>query len=89
MTAASPTPLERLERLSHRYGVDLRVKRDDLFPLAGGGNKARKLLRIVRDAESGGYDALVTAGGAQSNQGQDVALDASCNVYVVRSAEWG
>ena len=74
MTAAAPTPLERLERLSRNYGVDLWVKRDDLFPMTGGGNKGRKLQYIARDAEARGCDAMVTAGGTQSNQARAAAI---------------
>ena len=77
LAAAAPTPLHRLERLSLLHGVDLWVKRDDLFPIPGGGNKGRKLLRIVQDAESEGCDALVTAGGTQSNQARVAAIFAA------------
>ena len=38
-----PTALEKLERLSTWLGRDVYVKRDDLTPLAMGGNKLRKL----------------------------------------------
>ena len=43
------------------------VKRDDLTPLAGGGNKIRKLGPICAAALAGGADVLVTGGGPQSN----------------------
>ena len=39
----TPTPLEHLPRLSRHLGRDIWIKRDDLTPLALGGNKARKL----------------------------------------------
>ena len=41
------TPLEPLPRLGRQLNIDLRVKRDDLFPFTGGGSKARKAARIV------------------------------------------
>jgi 1-aminocyclopropane-1-carboxylate deaminase/D-cysteine desulfhydrase-like pyridoxal-dependent ACC family enzyme len=43
------------------------VKRDDLTGLALGGNKARKLDFLMRDALERGCDTVVTAGGAKSN----------------------
>lgn len=52
----------------------LYVVRDDLFPLFYGGNKARKMAHIAREIESGGFDAVVTTGGIQSNHCRVVAL---------------
>jgi D-cysteine desulfhydrase family pyridoxal phosphate-dependent enzyme len=65
--AVLPTPLEEAPRLSAALGTRLLVKRDDLTGLAMGGNKARKLQYLVRDAVNKGCDTLVTAGGGQSN----------------------
>ncbi len=62
-----PTPLDDAPRLSEAVGARILVKRDDLTGLALGGNKARKLDYLVRDAIERGCDTLVTAGGAQSN----------------------
>ena len=42
--ANTPTPLEKMQRLSeHIAGPSYFVKRDDLTGFAGGGNKARQL----------------------------------------------
>lgn len=71
------TPLVRLSRLSQNLGVDLWVKRDDLFPLTGGGNKARKVKYIAREVEHQGADSVVTTGGLQSNHARAVALMAA------------
>ncbi len=71
------TPLVNLPRLSRNLGVDLWVKRDDLFPLTGGGNKARKVKYIARDVEHRGADSVVTTGGLQSNHARAVALMAA------------
>ena len=39
-----PTPLERLDRLSHELGgPEIWIKRDDCTGLSTGGNKTRKL----------------------------------------------
>ena len=46
----APTPLHRLERLSAWAGRDIYIKRDDLTPLALGGNKLRKLEYLAADA---------------------------------------
>ena len=34
-----PTPLERLDNISDDLGINLYIKRDDLTPLAAGGNR--------------------------------------------------
>lgn len=47
---SGPTPLEKLERLSTWAGRAIYVKRDDLTPLAFGGNKLRKLEYLAADA---------------------------------------
>ncbi|WP_177627907.1 hypothetical protein [Parasedimentitalea marina] len=39
----NPTPVERLDRLSDKLGIDLWMKRDDLTGLSFGGNKTRQL----------------------------------------------
>lgn len=67
------TKLDSLEFL----GFDLKVKRDDLYPLSGGGNKARKLDFIIKDALSKGHNAVVTTGSAQSNHVRATALRAA------------
>jgi D-cysteine desulfhydrase family pyridoxal phosphate-dependent enzyme len=62
-----PTPLDEAPRLSAELGVRLLVKRDDLTGLALGGNKARKLDYLLREAIEKGCDTVVTTGGQQSN----------------------
>ncbi len=71
------TPLQPLPNLSHYLGIDLRVKRDDLFGITGGGNKARKTGQIMLEAERQGANALVTTGGLQSNHARVAALAAA------------
>jgi D-cysteine desulfhydrase len=68
-----PTPLEKLDRLSAWLGRDIYVKRDDLTPLALGGNKLRKLEYLAADALAQGADTLVTAGAIQSNHVRQTA----------------
>lgn len=71
-----PTPLEAHPRLAAAFGldIDLRIKRDDLYPAAGGGIKARKIRHIMREALAAGYDAIVTNGAPQSNHARATAL---------------
>ncbi|MDH0749461.1 D-cysteine desulfhydrase [Pseudomonas sp. GD03842] len=69
----APTPLEKLERLSAWAGRDVYVKRDDLTPLALGGNKLRKLEYLAADALAQGADTLITAGAIQSNHVRQTA----------------
>lgn len=65
-----PTPLQPAPRLAAALGLAedrLWIKRDDLTGLGGGGNKVRKLERLVATALREGADALITTGAAQSN----------------------
>lgn len=71
------SPLQKLPLISQHLGIDLRVMRDDLFPMTGGGNKARKIIKILQSAESQGCNALVTTGGTQSNHARVTALAAA------------
>jgi len=68
-----PTPLEKLERLSQWLGREIYVKRDDLTPMALGGNKLRKLEYLGADALAQGADTLITAGAIQSNHVRQTA----------------
>jgi len=70
---AQATPLEKLERLSAWVGRDIYIKRDDLTPLALGGNKLRKLEYLGADALAVGADTLITAGAIQSNHVRQTA----------------
>ena len=64
-----PTPIEYLPSLSNALGgdVNIYVKRDDLLPGSGGGNKTRKLEFCIADAMEKGADAIITCGAVQSN----------------------
>ena len=57
--ACTPTPLQYLERASHRWGRGHRlwVKRDDLTGCTLSGNKVRKLEFITAHALDHGYSA--------------------------------
>lgn len=69
-----PSPLRALERFSDalraevgRDGPEVWIKREDLLPLAFGGNKLRNLEFHVGAALSAGADTLVTSGRRWSN----------------------
>ena len=64
-----PSPLQRLPRFSAALGgtVDVWIKREDLLPLAFGGNKLRNLEFLVGEALAEGADTLVTSGRRWSN----------------------
>ena len=64
-----PSPLQRLDRFSAALGgkVDVWIKREDLLPLAFGGNKLRNLEFLVGAALAEGADTLVTSGRRWSN----------------------
>ncbi|PKH24711.1 D-cysteine desulfhydrase [Enterobacterales bacterium CwR94] len=73
----APTPLEYLPRLSDHVGRDIYIKRDDVTPLAMGGNKLRKLEFLAADALRSGADVLLTAGAIQSNHVRQTAAVAA------------
>ena len=64
-----PTPIEPMPALARALGTDLNlyIKRDDLLPGAGGGNKTRKLEFCMAEALEQGADTVVTCGAVQSN----------------------
>lgn len=64
----SPTPLHAVPRFAKALeGPNIYIKRDDLLPGTGGGNKTRKLEFLVGDALEKGADTLITCGAIQSN----------------------
>ena len=65
---SEPTPLASAPHLSAALGgPQLWFKRDDLFPVAFGGNKVRALDLIVAEALRQGADTVVTGAGPLSN----------------------
>ena len=62
-----PTPLDQLHHLGGRLGVSFWLKRDDLTPIALGGDKPRKLEFELGRAAADGADVIVTCGSSQSN----------------------
>jgi 1-aminocyclopropane-1-carboxylate deaminase/D-cysteine desulfhydrase-like pyridoxal-dependent ACC family enzyme len=64
-----PSPLQPLARFSAAIGdrAEIWVKREDLLPLAFGGNKLRNLEFLVGAALADGADCLVTSGRRWSN----------------------
>ncbi len=76
---AGPTPLVRLERFSRAIapnGPTIWMKRDDLTPLAMGGNKLRKLEYLLGEALDKGADTVITLGAVQSNHACQTAAAA-------------
>lgn len=84
----APTPLEYLPRLSDHLGRDIFIKRDDVTPIAMGGNKLRKLEFLAADALREGADTLITAGAIQSNHvRQTAAVAAKLGLHCVALLE--
>lgn len=86
----APSPLHHLPRLSAAIGheVDVWIKREDLLPLAFGGNKLRNLEFLVGAALQAGADTLVTSGRRWSNHARLTAAAgavAGLPVHVVLS----
>jgi 1-aminocyclopropane-1-carboxylate deaminase len=76
----SPSPLQRLDRLTEHLGgkVEVWAKREDVNSgLAYGGNKTRKLEYLAAEALAQGCDTLVSIGGVQSNHTRQVAAVAA------------
>ena len=69
----APTPLEYLPRFSDYLGREIFIKRDDVTPMAMGGNKLRKLEFLAADALREGADTLITPGAIQSNHVRQTA----------------
>ena len=65
------SPLQRLHRFGAALGVggaaEIWIKREDLLPLAFGGNKLRNLEFLVAAALAEGADTLITSGRRWSN----------------------
>ncbi len=73
--AQTPTPLQKLARISAELGgPNIWVKRDDLTGSLLSGNKVRKLEFTLAQAQSEGADTLITCGGLQSNHCRATAL---------------
>ncbi|WP_447088628.1 D-cysteine desulfhydrase [Enterobacter asburiae] len=84
----APTPLEYLPRFSDYLARDIFIKRDDVTPMAMGGNKLRKLEFLAADALREGADTLITAGAIQSNHvRQTAAVAAKLGLHCVALLE--
>ena len=84
----APTPLEFLPRFSDYLGREIYIKRDDVTPMALGGNKLRKLEFLAADALREGADTLITAGAIQSNHvRQTAAVAAKLGLHCVALLE--
>ena len=85
-----PSPLTPLPRFSAELGggVEVWIKREDLLPLAFGGNKLRNLEFLVGAALADGADCLVTSGRRWSNHARLTAAagaKAGLGVHLVLS----
>lgn len=72
--AQTPTPLQRLTRVSDELGVNVWIKRDDLTGSVLSGNKVRKLEYCLAEAKRQGCNHIITCGGLQSNHCRATAL---------------
>ena len=62
-----PTPLVRSRHLTDALGSDIWIKHDDQTGTRYGGNKVRKLERLLADALDRGADSIITTGAAGSH----------------------
>lgn len=66
------------------FGKRIKIVRDDLFPGIGGGNKARKACAYEEELTRGGFNAIVTTGGVQSNHNRAMAALAAKKGWACR-----
>ena len=88
-SAFAPTPIEFFGNVG---GAELYVKRDDLIPVAMGGNKVRIAAEIFAEMSRRGCDAVITYGSVTSNLNRAVALmakDAGVKCYAIVKQEKG
>ena len=79
----APTPIEFFGNVG---GAELYVKRDDLIPVAMGGNKVRIAAEVFAEMSRRGCDAVITYGSVTSNLNRAVALmakDAGVKCYAI------
>ncbi len=74
-----PTPIQRLEKVSEKYSLNIYCKRDDLTGFAFGGNKSRKLDYLLADAINKNADTVIAIGANQSNFCRMAAASAIAN----------
>ena len=72
-----PTRIDKLDRLSERYGKNIYIKRDDQTGMEISGNKVRKLEFALKEALDMGCNHLITCGGIQSNHARATAAVAA------------
>lgn len=72
-----PTPLHYLPGLSQDLFREMYMKRDDLTPFGGGGNKLRKLEYLMSEAMDSQASTVITCGGVQTNHGRLTAAVAA------------
>ena len=68
------TPINKLEKISEKYGVEIFIKRDDLTGMVLSGNKVRKLEYVLKDAMDRNSEVIITAGAIQSNHARATAI---------------
>jgi len=86
----APSPFQQMPRFSDALGgrVDVWIKREDLLPIAFGGNKLRNLEFLIGAALAEGADCLVTSGRRWSNHARLTAAAgavAGLSVHLVLS----
>ena len=63
-----------LKKISELLGVDIHIKRDDLFSIGFGGNKLRKLEYLLGEAKKQHATHIFTIGAIQSNHARMTAI---------------
>ncbi len=88
LEAFNTTPIQALNENVNKNAFY--IKRDDLFPISFGGNKARKATLFFKEQEKLGCDSIVTYGSSSSNHCRVIAnIAASKNLpcYIITPNE--
>ena len=87
------TRITPYSKLLKNHQIDLRVKHDDEFPFAGGGNKARKSLFVISEIVKNGFNGVITTGSVYSNQIRVVSAICAyfrifCHIIVIEDSRF-
>lgn len=78
-----PSKIYHLKQLSKLLGVEIYIKRDDLFAIGLGGNKLRKLEYLLGEATKQNASHIFTVGAVQSNHARMTAITAQMKGFEV------
>lgn len=85
----APTPLQYLSGLSQELFREIYIKRDDLTPFGGGGNKLRKLEYLMIEALNAQATTIVAVGDPETELSGNLFLDGIFGARVILKRDDG